>query len=393
MTNWPVATLGDICDIQIGKTPARKNPSYWGDGHAWLSIRDMNQGTTIRDTRESITQHAVDELKMRPVSAGTVLFSFKLSIGKVGITSREMFTNEAIAAFIPKDEAALDMNFLLHFLQLEGPRLQGNRAVMGATLNKRSLASIAIPLPPLDEQQRIAGILDAAMKLQNSATRMMKLLHELEQSSLQALEKTYHHELKQIEFGQLIDSIENGKSPRCEARKADEGEYGVLKLSAVTSGIFKSTENKALLNVDKKAAAHEIKPDDFLMTRKNTPDLVGAVTIARCPNPRLLLPDLIYRLHFDNSKACPEYMETKMQSPKVRAAIRSISSGSAKSMSNISKSRLNSLSITVPPLSLQQSYSSTKSEIRRIRKKYESVSESLAELYNSLATRAFAGEL
>lgn len=178
MTNWPVATLGDICDIQIGRTPARKNPSYWGDGHAWLSIRDMNQGTTIRDTRESITQHAVDELKMRPVPAGTVLFSFKLSIGKVGITSREMFTNEAIAAFTPKDEAALDMNFLLHFLQLAGPRLQGNRAVMGATLNKRSLASIAIPLPPLDEQRRIAQLLEQSEYLRGYYQKKKELFQK-----------------------------------------------------------------------------------------------------------------------------------------------------------------------------------------------------------------------
>ena len=82
MSEWPMVKLGEVCSISIGKTPARKEPRYWGEGLPWLSIKDMNQGSLILKTTESISQIALDELKITPYSVGTVLFSFKLSIGK-----------------------------------------------------------------------------------------------------------------------------------------------------------------------------------------------------------------------------------------------------------------------------------------------------------------------
>lgn len=159
--DWPMVRLGDVCEISIGKTPARKNPEYWGKGHPWLSIRDMNQGRSLSATAEQITDLAVRETSPRLCEPGTVLFSFKLSIGKVGIAQIPLYTNEAIAAFVPLEAKTLLNEYLFHALQYFGSNLEGQRAVMGQTLNKASLSQITIPLPPLDEQRRIAAILDA----------------------------------------------------------------------------------------------------------------------------------------------------------------------------------------------------------------------------------------
>ena len=159
MSEWPMVKLGEVCSISIGKTPARKELRYWGEGLPWLSIKDMNQGSLILKTTESISQIALDELKITPYSVGTVLFSFKLSIGKVGITAVPLFTNEAIAAIEPKEQESLNKYYLMEVLREVGKTVEGNAAVMGVTLNKKSLATLTIPLPPLGEQKRIAEIL------------------------------------------------------------------------------------------------------------------------------------------------------------------------------------------------------------------------------------------
>jgi len=182
MNQWPIVKLGDVCDIKIGKTPARKNKAYWGVGTPWLSIKDMNQGTALSTTSEQITDLAVRELNITPYPAGTVFFSFKLSIGKVGISTIELFTNEAIAAILPKDSTSLDKNFLMEALRVSGNLTSGNDAVLGQTLNKKSLQQISIPLPPLDEQRRIGRILGNSMLQISNINRTLTLLEELHQS-------------------------------------------------------------------------------------------------------------------------------------------------------------------------------------------------------------------
>lgn len=154
------ATLDELCEINVGRTPARAEPAFWGSGHRWLSIADMNQGLSIRDTKEQITAAGARAGKV--VQPGTVLLSFKLSIGKVAIADVPLYTNEAIAALPIKDDALLDARYLMRALQAMDLASGSNRAAMGATLNKRSLAQIQLPLVSLPEQRRIAAILDQA---------------------------------------------------------------------------------------------------------------------------------------------------------------------------------------------------------------------------------------
>jgi len=162
MTRWPTAALGDLCEINVGRTPSRSRPEYWGPSTPWLSIADMNQGLEIVSTKETITDLAVAEATAKPVQPGTVLFSFKLSIGKVGIAQRPMYTNEAIAALPVKPGVPLLPEYLIRALQASDFSGGANRAAMGATLNKEKLQQIPIPIRPLTEQRRLAATLDQA---------------------------------------------------------------------------------------------------------------------------------------------------------------------------------------------------------------------------------------
>jgi type I restriction enzyme S subunit len=182
---WPTATLDELCDINIGRTPARANPLFWGVGEPWLSIADMNQGREITKTKEQIS--SAGAAGGRQVLPGTILLSFKLSIGKVARAGIPLYTNEAIAALPIKRADLITEDFLMRALERADLAGDSNRAAMGATLNKAKLKGVSIPLPPLSEQRRFAAILDHADTLR--AKRRQVLTH------LDALARSVFHDM------------------------------------------------------------------------------------------------------------------------------------------------------------------------------------------------------
>lgn len=109
----PIVPLGQVAQVMIGGTPARANPKFFGGKNLWVSISEM-EGKVIFDTKEKITDAAVDASNVKLVRKGTTLLSFKLSIGKTAIAGRDLYTNEAIAALIPIDPKALTDSYLFH---------------------------------------------------------------------------------------------------------------------------------------------------------------------------------------------------------------------------------------------------------------------------------------
>ena len=156
---WEVTTLGDLANLQIGKTPPRKESRYWTDDltHPFCTIADMAE-RVVHPSREGVTQAAIDDGKARLIKAGTLLMSFKLTIGRVGFAGTDLFPNEAIVAIEPNPLLA-SPEFLYCFLGTQDLTGGSNRAVKGATLNSRSLAEIGVPLPQSDEQNRIVDLI------------------------------------------------------------------------------------------------------------------------------------------------------------------------------------------------------------------------------------------
>lgn len=151
--DWDVVKLGTLATLTMGKTPPRANARYWGRGTPWVAISDM-QSRRITDTREQVTTHADSLMNLVPV--GTLMFSFKLSIGRVGIAGVPLYTNEAIC-HVRHPEA--DSTYLFYALQRTDFEHYGKQAVKGYTLNSESLASIEVAVPGRDEQEAIAAVL------------------------------------------------------------------------------------------------------------------------------------------------------------------------------------------------------------------------------------------
>ena len=148
--------LSEVFELQIGKTPSRNNISYWNGNNKWISIADLsNANKYIYETKECITEAAVSDIGIKLVPKETIVMSFKLSIGKVAITQEDMYTNEAIMAFIDKGIFDIDINYI-YYLFLGMDWLVGtNKAVMGLTLNKSVLSEKKIVLPDIKKQHEI----------------------------------------------------------------------------------------------------------------------------------------------------------------------------------------------------------------------------------------------
>lgn len=157
MVKWKMVKLCDMFTLQMGKTPSRDNSAYWNGTHKWVSIADLGKATKIIvDTKECITDLAVSETGIKATPKDTVVMSFKLSIGKTAVTAEEIYTNEAIMSFIDKGIYDFDIDYIYHLFSGKDWSEGTNKAVMGVTLNKATLSQIIIPLPPIEEQQKIA---------------------------------------------------------------------------------------------------------------------------------------------------------------------------------------------------------------------------------------------
>lgn len=171
---WETKRLGEIAAIAIGRTPSRRNPALWGRGHVWLSIADLS-GKVVDESKEQVTDLAA--ASMTPVPKGTLLMSFKLSIGRLSFAGCDLFTNEAICSFTAVRASA---EYLYYCLSRTDFSLYGKQAVKGFTLNSESLRTVEIVLPEPDEQTVIAAALSdmdadiAALEARRDKTHAIK---------------------------------------------------------------------------------------------------------------------------------------------------------------------------------------------------------------------------
>ena len=155
---WMWVKLGDIADFPMGKTPSRNDFEYWEKNYPWVSIADLIDGEVINSTKEGVSEKAnIEVFKNRISRQGTLLMSFKLTIGKVSILGMDAFHNEAIVSIFPFIDIEKNTTKYLYKVlpYLTTLTTDTKEAIKGKTLNSSSLYNLMIPLPPLAEQKRI----------------------------------------------------------------------------------------------------------------------------------------------------------------------------------------------------------------------------------------------
>ena len=156
--SWTWIRFPNLVNFTLGKTPERHNPKYWSDGkYPWFSIADMKDKKIVTETKEKISEYSLSEYFNSCTSpAGTLIMSFKLTVGKVSILGVDAIHNEAIISIFPYlEENNTIRDWLFYTLGLIVEYVDQTDAIKGSTLNKEKMNSMLIPLPPIKEQNRI----------------------------------------------------------------------------------------------------------------------------------------------------------------------------------------------------------------------------------------------
>ena len=264
-----------------------------------------------------------------------------------------------------------------------------------------------IPLPPLPEQRAIVA------KLERLFTELDRSVAELEAARAKVgvyrqsvLREAFAgrltgesgigiQQVKYVDFEDYLENIEAGKSFKCTERPPNFDEVGVAKVSAVSWGRYQEEESKTTHDPSKINPAYFIKAGDFLMSRANTIELVGACVIVESTTKRIMLSDKTLRLHF--RRGVPAFFKYYLRSQRGRQEIESKSSGNQASMRNIGQRRIMSIQVPVFSESMQALI------VEAIEYRFSladhlerTIEESLVRargLRQGVLKRAFAGEL
>ena len=165
--SWEWIRFGDLVYYNMGKTPPRAESEWWGDSFPWVSIADMPESGHIVQTKEKVSNSAISEkFSGRFSKAGTLLMSFKLTVGRVSILDIDAVHNEAIISIYPyADEDCTIQSYLFMLLPYISQYGESKNAIKGKTLNDTSISNLLIPLPPLAEQKRIVAKIEELLPL------------------------------------------------------------------------------------------------------------------------------------------------------------------------------------------------------------------------------------
>lgn len=376
---WEIKKIGEVFDLQMGKTPSRDNSEYWGGSNVWVAISDL-QDKYIGNSKEYITDRALEETNIRKVKANTVIMSFKLTVGRAAIATQDLYTNEAIMAFNLKEGFDLLPNYIYYYLK--GYKWKGaNKAVMGLTLNKATISQNYISLPPLAEQERIVAELDLLSGIIEKQKQQLKEYDTLAQSIFYDMfgdPITNEKGWEVLAIDNVCSSIVRGPfgsalkkdffvEPSNDTYKVYEQKHAIQKNATIGTYYISSEMFKAL-------SRFEVKNGDIIMSCSGT---IGE--FYEIPNGaekgimnqallKFTINSLIHKSYFLYTM---EWVKENFE--KKGSGLQNI--GSVKTIKETS--------ISIPPLTLQQEFAE---KIEAIEKQKELIKQSLAEtetLFNS----------
>ena len=351
--------LRQAFDLQMGKTPARNRPDYWNGDHKWISIADIgNAGKFLTKTKESITKAGIDGSGIKVVPQGTVIMSFKLSIGKTAITSEDMYTNEAIMAFIDNGKFAVDTDYLYHLCCGTNWTAGTNKAVMGLTLNKATLLEEEIPLPDINEQHEIATKLDKIDAIIAERQQQLELIDQAVKSRFIELfgdpvSNSMGLPTEPMTTVCAIIDGDRGKNYPKQDEFSDTGYCLFLNAKNVTATGF-SFENRMFITKEKDDALHNGKlerGDVVLTTRGTLGNLAFYDDSVPFENVRINSGMVILRMKKSVMTEVFFMEQFKLQLQSIKGKI---ASGSAQPQLPIST--MNKIRILLAPMALQEQF-------------------------------------
>ena len=347
--------LGDVCTVVSGTTPKSTQPEYWDGDLNWVTPAELtDESDVIYESQRKITSQAVADSSLKSFPAGTVLLSSRAPIGKVAIAGTEMYCNQGFKNLICSDK--IYNRYLYHFLKNNTDYL--NSLGRGATfkeISKGIVENIEIPLPSLDDQRKIAAVLDKVSDLIAKRRQQLDKLDEMVNARFVEM------------FG---DPVSNPMS--WPVRRFSEyikfltsGSRGWAKFYADNGEYFITIKNVKNCRITVDDVQHIIPPDntEAKRTRVQEGDLLISIT-ADLGRTGVVTKEIAEHGGYINQHlTCirikkdslnPLYVAYYMESEAGKAQFQSKNQSAVKAGLNFDS--IKSLHLTVPPLTLQNAF-------------------------------------
>jgi type I restriction enzyme, S subunit len=366
---WKEATIRELLnqdflvEVQDGNhgNEHPKSSDYVKEGVPFIMARDLVGGTINFSSCSFISPEQAKNLRIGFSYPNDILLSHKGTIGEVARVPNSydyIILTPQVTCYRVNSKANFSSDFLYqYFLSPEFQSVlkawssQSTRNYIGITQQK----NLIIKYPPLPEQHKIAEILgawdDAIALLEKLIAAKRKLKQGLMQQLLTGKKRFKEFEgseWKERLISNLIKSLDAGVSVNSEDRPVEENELGILKTSAVTYGVFMSSEHKAILPDEVKRAIVNPLKDRIIISRMNTPNLVGASVYIDRDYPSLFLPDRLWQIEPRSNDFSMRWLSYILASDIYREKIASLATGTSNSMKNISKSSILKINISIP---------------------------------------------
>ena len=380
----------DVFDLQMGKTPSRDVPEYWNNGdHEWVSIKDLSSyGKYVGRTKETISDRGIAESRIKLVPANTLIMSFKLSLGKTAITVEPTYTNEAIMAFLDKKTYPIDLCYMYHQFSAKDWGAGTNTAVMGKTLNKKTLGATNICVPSIEVQRGVARRLDFIYSQIELTNQQLAELDSLVKSRFvemfgDPIENPFGWEAKPLgELGELkngvnFKSVDSGTDIRCLGVGDFKDRYQISNMELISIVSLNGKPNESQM----------LRDGDIVFVRSNgNKQLVGRCLAVFPGDEEVTFSGFCIRFRNESDRLLLDYLLGCLKSDSMREAM----TGRGANIQNLSQKILSGVVTPIPPIALQQEFAAFVQQVDKLRVVAEKEKQTLQTLYDSLAQEYFA---
>ncbi|EEY98154.1 type I restriction-modification system specificity subunit S [Vibrio sp. RC586] len=391
-----MVSIKSVAKVTTGKTPSKKVEEYFGGHIPFISPVELGSAQFVSPAKQTLTEAGAAQIKLVPKNS--VLVCCIGSLGKLAIADQTLATNQQINS-VTFDEKLVFPKYGYYALSRLKPILESIApATTVAIVSKSKFEELEIPLPPLEEQKRIAAILDKADAIRQKRKQAITLADEFLRSVFLEMfgdPVTNPKGWSRKEIKEGVSRITSGWSAKGDSRPCGQGEVGVLKISAVTSGEFKPKENKFVEKHIIPEGKNLIFPKkgDLLFSRANTRELVAATCIVPKDCDDVFLPDKLWNIELSSEELMPEYFHMLLQDDKFKETLTSQATGSSGSMLNISKQKFETTLAPFAPIDLQMKFKNIYWHLKDNAANMKNSEDYLIEQFNALSQKAFSGQL
>lgn len=397
---WSVVPIGTAARVVSGATPSTSCPEYWGGSICWATPKDiseLNGSKFLDDTPRKLTEAGLRSCSAEVLPPNSVLFSSRAPIGLVAINRVPTATNQGFKSFVP-DPSKLDTGYLFHWLRAH--RAQIERMGVGATfseVSKAIVSRIEIPLPPIDEQQRIAATLDKADDLRAKRRAALALLDQLPQSIF--LEMFGDPAINSrgwtlVHLGDLARRKPNNgifrKNPEY-LRSDSEGLPVVWVEELFRQHPIDVTGSRRVMPTAGEVDKYGLEFGDLLFCRSSLKfDGIAFNNVYLGPSRSALFECHLIRISPDLSRVNPVFLNEMLRLASMRERLKS--RAKTATMTTIDQAGLEATIVALPPLELQTQFSDRVQAIHRAKAAHQSALAESEALFSSLLDSVFGGQ-